>query len=130
MEALGKPCRRRAFDSANAMHRDKGIAGKPMLRLLRFEMLHKQGNLLSAYFLGKRDEHVRAAKIPIIFQDLIFKNEVIPKRIPGEIGKHSVILVAIVPVMGEDEVGFEVCIDVLKPLLYCRPLAWEVAFAK
>ena len=36
----------------------------------------------------------------------------------------------IVSVMGEDEVGFELRFDLLKPLLDCWPLAREVAFAK
>ena len=51
METFGKARRRGALDAANAMHCDKRIVGEPMLRPLRFEMLHEQGDLLNAYLV-------------------------------------------------------------------------------
>ena len=67
------------------MHGLEGVAGKPMLGRLGLEVLEQQFDLSSAKLLGERYEHIRMPKIAIILEDLIFENQMIPERVPGQV---------------------------------------------
>ena len=67
------------------MHSLKRVAGEPMLGRLRFKMLQKQLNLSDADLLRERHEDVGMSQVTVVFQDFVFKNEVISERVPGEI---------------------------------------------
>src|SRR3990172_8835261 len=51
------------------------------------------------------NERIGGAKISMILRDLVFQDELVPKGVPGQLGNYPVILVQIVTVMGEDEIG-------------------------
>jgi len=52
-------------------------------------------------------KYVRIGQIRIVFQDLIFKNEMITKRIPRQFSDHPMILVVVGPVMRQDQIRIE-----------------------
>ena len=69
-------------------------------------------NALCRYFtfrrtgrLVERDEAVGRAEIAVEFRDLVFENPVIPKRVPGQVREQAVILMAVVPVVGQHQIG-------------------------
>ena len=67
------------------MHGLKGISSKPMLGGLRLEVLQEQVDFSGTELLGKRHKYVRVPQVAIVLKDLVFKNEVIPERVPGQI---------------------------------------------
>jgi hypothetical protein len=67
------------------MHSLKGVAGKPVLGGLGSEMLQEQVHLPTGDFLGKRNENIRLTEVSVVFEDLVFKNQVVSERIPGEV---------------------------------------------
>ena len=86
--------------------------------------------LLAAQLFVQGDKQVGNAKIAIVFRDFVFENEVIPKRIPGQIGKDPVILMAVVPIMGKDDVRLELSLELLEIFLDARAFEGEKAIAK
>ena len=67
------------------MHGLKSVAGEPMLRGLSFEMSQEELGLPKAELLRERHKHIRRPKIPIILQNFVFQDQVIPKGIPSQV---------------------------------------------
>jgi hypothetical protein len=51
------------------------------------------------------DKRVGRPHVTVIFRDFVFKDQMVTKRVPRELADYPMILVQIVPVMGEDDIG-------------------------
>ena len=63
------------------------------------------------------DEDVGGAQVAVVLGNLVLEDEMVAKRVPGELRCESVILVPIVAVVREDQVGGDDGFQVLEELL-------------
>ena len=63
------------------------------------------------------DEDVGLAEIAVVFRNLVFEDQLVSERIPGQLADKTVILVQIVPRMRQDELGVDACLEHLERLL-------------
>ena len=69
---------------------------------------------------GQGGEEVRAPEVAVVLRDLVLEHEVVPPGVPGEVRDEPVVLVPVVPVVGEDEVGRALALERLERLLHRR----------
>ena len=65
-----------------------------MIRILREQ----------AEFL-QRNEEVGGTQVAVVFRDLVLKNQVVSERVPRQVRDQTVVLMPIIPVVGENQVG-------------------------
>src|SRR5262245_44346832 len=92
---------------------------KPLMRALALKMLHQIFYFSSTYFLIEMNEQIRTSKAPIVLDDFIFEDQMIPKGVPRQFRNQPMILMEIVSKMGKDYIGtyrtlqfFKVFLDV------------------
>ena len=112
------------------MHGLESVFGEPMLRRLGHEMLQEQIDLQGGKSIRKRQIQIRAPEVTVILQNLVFQNQMVPECIPGQVGQHPVILMSIISVMGEDNIGVEFRLNLFKPVFDRYPFARKIALAK
>lgn len=78
---------------------------EPPLAPLRLERLHDVTDLPLANLLRQRNEDAWSSQIAVIFRNLVFQNQMIPKGIPGQFRDEPVILMGVVAVMSKNHVG-------------------------
>ncbi len=81
---------------------------------------------------GRSDGHeeIRRAEVAIVFWDLVFENEMISEGVPSEVGKHPMVLVTVVPVMGEYQVRSEIRFQLLEEFLDLGTDEWKEGVAE
>ena len=84
--------------------RRESIFRKPVFICLSVEMAHQKADFFAIDRFIQVDKEVRYAKIAVIFRNFIFQDEVISKGIPGQLTDQTMVLMQIMPVMGEDDV--------------------------
>src|SRR5262245_11114760 len=73
--------------------------------------------LAAADVLVELDEDVRYPEIAVVFRDFVLENHVVPEGVPGQIREHPMILMTVVAIVCEHEVGakrlerFEIRLD-------------------
>ena len=85
-------------------------------------VLPDNAELLLHHGLLEWDEDVWRSEIAVVLGDLVLEDEVVAKRVPGELAGEAVVLVEILAGMSEDEVG----LTYLQPLKDVLDLAAEV----
>ena len=76
-----------------------------MLAVLARIVVAENAEFLLDQGLLERDENVWRSEIAVVLRDLVLEDEVVAKRVPGELAGEAVILVEVVPSVREDEVG-------------------------
>ena len=76
------------------------------------------------------DEAVGRAEVAIVFGNFVFQDQVITEGVPREIGNEAVVLVAIVTIVGEHEVGRATRLECFECLLDRSSLIREEAVAE
>ena len=104
IKSFGVSARGIAFHTAQSHQRLKRFGLKPTLSTLRLESIHDVSNFLLAHIGLKRHEDTRLSHVAVIFGDLVFENQMIPKRIPGQFRQEAMILVGIPAVVSKNEV--------------------------
>ena len=99
-----------------------------MLIMLALKVLHEQLHFRALASSERGTKRFGGTEIPVVLQDLILKNQMTTKSVPSQVGEDPVILVAVLPVVGEDEVRFEAGFYLLESILYGWPLAGKVTF--
>ena len=87
-----------------------------MLVALRLKKTTKVFDFQVAKALFEGNEKIGRAEIAIVFRNFVFEDEMIPPSVPGEIGKDAVVLMAVVPLMSEDDVGLDLFQSLKEPL--------------
>src|SRR6266403_5582247 len=82
-----------ATDSQESLKR---IRREPVVVPLGLEAIHDEADLLLAGRLIQMHEEIRKAEVAVVFQNLVLKDQVIPKRVPGQVRDETVILMEIV----------------------------------
>ena len=78
------------------------------------EILLQEGNFGLGNFIFERNEGIRLGQIAIELGNFVFENQMIAKRIPGEVGKNAMVLMPIITEMSEDQVGLNETFELLE----------------
>lgn len=118
IKSFRKPGGRIRLNTAQPENCSECILGKPLVRALALKILHHVFNFLRTHFLTEVNEHIRASKTPIVLDNFILKDQMIPKSVPRQLRNQPMILMEIVSKMGEDNIGtyrtlqfFKTCLD-------------------
>src|SRR5215831_4310316 len=66
---------------------------------------------------GERHEDVRTPKIAVDLRDLVFQDQVIAERVPGQLAGKAVILMEVVAGVSEDDLRVDAPLEPLEDLL-------------
>src|SRR5271165_3543243 len=130
IEGLGISCRRVGFHPAEPQDRKKGLFVEPLLLALRVEAVDDDLDLAGAGRFFQRNEEVGGTQVTVVLRDLVLQDQVVAKRIPGEVGDQAVVLVPVVAVVSEDEVGAELPLQGLELVLDLAAQEREEAIAE
>src|SRR5262249_29712164 len=130
VEGLGVAARRTAFHAAQAGEPAECSLVEPIPRALAAEMSHQQLDLAFHDSLVQRHVDVRPAQVAIPFRDLVFQDGVVAESIPGQPVRLPMVLMSVVAVMGEDQVGFDATLETFKPCLYLGAVARKETVAE
>ena len=83
----------------------KRLFVEPLLLLLGLEALDDVTDLSRAHRFLQGHEEVGGTQIAIVFRDLVLKNQVVPERVPRQVRDQTVVLMPIIAVVGENQVG-------------------------
>src|SRR5262249_24868544 len=95
-----------------------------MLLPLRLELFHQEIDLTGTRLFIELYKNIRRPQISVVFRNFVLQNHVITKGIPGEFANQPVVLVQVVPVMGEDDFGGDL-LQSFKKLFDLRASIWE-----
>ncbi len=105
MKTFGKSAQGIGLDAAKSLQRQEGLRAKPLLRSLRRKGLV---NILRLAFAGlaiQSHKKIRRTQVAIVLRDFVFQDEMAAKRIPSQFGDQPMILVKIMPVVGQNQIG-------------------------
>ena len=67
--------------------------------------------------LLQRKEEVGLAQIAVVLGDLVLQDQVVSERVPGQVGDQAVVLMPVVAVVSEHQIGVELPLQGLEPVL-------------
>jgi hypothetical protein len=79
---------------------------------------------------GQRHKKSRITEIGIVFRDLIPQHEVISERAVGEPGQQPMVLVGIALIVGQNERGIEIALNLFETVLDIGALKREISITK
>src|SRR6185295_5254117 len=106
-----------ALHPTNPEHRSEQLFRKPTLSALAREAGQNRVDLPATQRFLQRHEDVRRPKVAVILRDLVLEDQMIAKRVPGEIRHEAMILVEITPIVGQHEVRRHENLELLEGLL-------------
>ena len=130
MERFRVPARCSTLHSAKPQQSEESLLGEPVLCSLRSEHIDQRFALSVSSALGQGNVQVRAAQVSVPLRNLVFENELVAERVPGQIGDHSVILVPVVARVSKDDIWTKLPGKALELILDRGELRREVAVTK
>ena len=96
-----------------------------MLVALRLKELAEVRDLCLANGTVQRNEEVGLLEIALILRNLIFQHEMIPERIPRQLGEEAMVLVAIGKEVRKHQVGLDLLLQRFEAMLDSLTLGGE-----
>ena len=103
-EGLGIALWRTALHAPEPSQAPKGFLVEPLLGALTAEMQHQQLDLALKRGRGNRHVKVGLPDVSVPFGDLVFKNTMVPERVPGQAADLTMILMRVVASMRQNEI--------------------------
>ena len=107
-EPFGKSALGPAFHTPQTGHAGERVGVEPVSPSLGRESVDHEPGLVFSSPGGQLDIDGRLTQLAVELGDLVFKDKVIAKRLPGELSNEPVILMAVFPIVGQDDVGADV----------------------
>src|SRR5215472_6764151 len=117
VKPLGETLGGIAFNAAKPHQGLESFCPKPSPGRLRPEVAHEQLDFPLRNAARERDEQIGAAEVPLVLGDLVLCNQVIPKRVPGELSEDAVVLMKVVDSVGQYQIGLDSGLETLKLFL-------------
>src|SRR5690349_17338374 len=117
IERLGVSRRRVGLHPAQPENGAEQILGEPLAAHLAREAADDRVDLALDQRFVQRHEDVRRAQVAIVLRDLVLEDPMIAKRVPGELGDRAMVLVQILPPVGEDQIGCDGALEGLELVL-------------
>ena len=76
---------------------------------MRFERVDHELNFSLANRLREMDKEIRGTKIPVVLENLVLEDKVIPETVPRQFRNQPVVLVEVVAMMGKTTLGLNSC---------------------
>ena len=76
------------------------------------------------------DEEVRRAQVAVVLRDLVLEDQMVAKRVPGQLRDEAMILVQIAAPVREDQVRGDLALEALEVLLDLGAVVREEAVAE
>ena len=105
VERLGQAARRVRLDPPEAQQRAERSLVEPLAAVLGPVALLEDPDLLGDDGFGSVDEDVRRTEVAVELRDLVLEDQVVAERVPGQLAGEPVVLVRVVAVVREDDVG-------------------------
>src|SRR5579863_1459697 len=105
VERLSVPAGSIAFHPAQSEKCEKSVLLEPMLATLGRESIHQIANLLLNDLGFKWHKDAGSSHVPVVLRNFILEDQVVSKRVPGELCQQPVVLMCVPAVMGKDQVG-------------------------
>jgi hypothetical protein len=115
------------FDAAQPQDRGKRVLSEPDLLVLTLKAIQDIPDLSFGKGFAQADEEIRGAQVSAVLDDFVFENQVIPERVPRQLGDQPVILMKVAAIMGQDEFGAEFSLQFFKKILDLCPDLGEIA---
>src|SRR5262249_35231802 len=93
------------LDASKSEQRKESIFPKPGFVALRLETAEDIFRFSTANRFVQRNKQVRRPQVAVVFRNFVFQNQMRSKSIPGQFRDQAMILVQVVSVMSEDQVG-------------------------
>src|SRR5215469_2120744 len=130
IKAFSKSAFGLCFHPPDSKNGAKRIFGKPWLAGLGVERTQNVRDLTLAKRLIETHEEIGCSPIAIVLRNFIFEDQVIPEGVPRQLRNQPVILMEIVAMVSEDEIGLKIALDRLHEFLDGPPLVREKTVAK
>src|SRR5450432_3466497 len=117
MKRLGLALGRVAFHAPDAHQSVERVGSKPRATRLRRKVPQQKLHLLLRRGSRKWNKEVGLAQIAFVLGDLVLGDEMIAKGVPGELGDHPMVLVQIVAVVAQNEIGILGFLELLEKIL-------------
>src|ERR1035441_6774306 len=85
---------------------------------LRLEGLHDVTHLLLANIHLQRHEHAGLSHVPVVFWNFILQNQMISKRVPGQLCEEPLVLMSVLSVVSKDNVRRDLLLQLFEHRLY------------
>ncbi|HQK17298.1 MAG TPA: hypothetical protein PLJ27_07585, partial [Polyangiaceae bacterium] len=118
------------FDAANPKESVEGIGRKPRATVLTLEALADVRHFPAARRPIQLNIEVWRPQVSVVLDDLVFEDQVIPEGVPGQFADQPMVLVQVMTVVRENDVGLENALQLLEGVLDFRADVREVAVPK
>src|SRR5512132_589415 len=118
VEAFGQSRRRIRLQATKTQRRHEQISCEPALAALTPVTGKNDVDLPLADRFRQRREQPGRSEVTVVFRNLVFQDEVVAERVPGQLRNRAVVLVQVLPVMREHEVRKYVPLQVLEAFFY------------
>src|SRR5262245_3653954 len=118
VEALGEARRRVRFHPAYAEDGQEEILREPTPITLCLKVTEHQLDLPLGDSLAETEENIGRSEVAVVLRELVLEDEVISERVPRQFGREPMVLMAVVRVMGEDEIRDKPGLQVFEYLLH------------
>src|SRR5216683_3207208 len=129
METLRKSSGTIGLDATQSRQREKSVRGKPLFGSLRRKRIENIFYFPLARGAVQPKKNVWYSQVTIVLRDLVFQDQVIAKCVPGQFTDHPVILMQIVAIVGQNQVGRKRFLQLFKFALDLRLLRREKGVA-
>lgn len=119
-----------AFDAADTHEAEEGFGIKPEAFCLGGEVFHEVLGLSAGEEVGDFDVGVWSVEVAVELGDFVFEEGVVAPGIAGEFADDAVVLVEVVAIVGENEVGVEEAFEGFEFVLDLGLLGGKVAVAE
>ncbi len=114
MKSFGETAGTIAFNTANPHKGLKGIRSKPMVVGLGRETVHDTLYLSFALARIQWNKCIGLSQVAVVLGNFVFENQVIPEGIPGQTRYLGMILMKVITIVGENEIGIDISFDVFE----------------
>src|SRR5690606_19829184 len=116
--------------STQPKYRHKSLLIEPMLGTLRIIAIHELAHLTFHVPLIENNKERRTTCIAIVLRNLIFQDQMVSKCIPCELREQAMVLVQVMLIVREDEVGVPFLFKLLEKILHLCILLRKVSISK
>src|SRR5438094_6955646 len=106
------------FEPAQPQNRKESILGKPVFMFLACETLNDILNFFATDRITQMNEKIGRPDISIVLDDFVFQDEVSPECVPSQLRYKAVVLMKVVPIISQDEIGSAFPLEFLEEVFY------------
>src|SRR5439155_14834461 len=129
VEGFRVAARRVRLHPPQAHEAEERVLGEPPLLPLRPVRPDERLHLPASHLFGEVQECPGRAEVPVVLRDLELEDQVVPEGVPGQLAHEAVVLVQVVPLVGQHDVGAAV-LQRLEELLHLPAGVGEEAVAE